>query len=60
MRDLDDPFVRSAFRRRFPLGEAERRYLWEKGLESVLEHDASFIERRLAPNDGKQTPSRSS
>ena len=65
MGDLDEHFdrlQRSAFRRRFRLRDAERRYLAQKGLEVVLEHGAGFIERRLAPadpaNDGKQTPMR--
>jgi len=52
----------SAFRRRFRLGEDERGYLEDKGLESVLAHGREFIARRLAPpipdNDGKQTPFR--
>jgi Domain of unknown function (DUF4186) len=64
-RDLDDLFdrlARSAFRGRFRLGEREREYLKQKGLETILEHGAGFIAQRLAPahpaNDGKQTPMR--
>jgi len=65
MEDLDDLFIRlnrSAFRRRFRLGRTEREYLERKGLRTILEHGADFIERRLASafpeNDGKQTPMR--
>jgi predicted Fe-S protein YdhL (DUF1289 family) len=53
---------RSAFRRRFHLRGQELDYLRRKGLKTVLEHAADFIEKRLAPafpaNDGKQTPMR--
>jgi hypothetical protein len=52
----------SSFRRRFRLGESERRYLQDRGLPTILEHARNFVERRLAPalpaNDGKQTPYR--
>lgn len=65
MRELDDIFARlphSRFRSRFNLGEAERRYLDDKGLETVLRHGRDFIQQRLAPaypaKDGKQTPMR--
>lgn len=62
-RSLDEVFAalaRSAFRRRFRLRGRELDYLRTKGLPTVLEHAASFIEQRLAPaapaNDGRQTP----
>lgn len=62
-RNLDEVFAaldRSAFRRRFRLRGRELDYLRKKGLQTVLEHAASFVEQRLAPaasaNDGKQTP----
>ena len=62
-RNLDEVFAalaRSAFRRRFRLRGRELDYLRTKGLPTVLEHAASFIEQRLAPaapaNDGRQTP----
>lgn len=65
MRDLDDVFPaldRSAFRRRFQLGAAEREYLRARGLDVVLAHARDFVDRRLAPaeprNDGRQTPFR--
>jgi predicted Fe-S protein YdhL (DUF1289 family) len=63
MRNPDDLFralARSAFRRRFSLGAAEREYLQQKGLPVILEHARDFIGKRLAPahpvKDGKQTP----
>ncbi|HON93469.1 MAG TPA: DUF4186 domain-containing protein [Sedimentisphaerales bacterium] len=64
-RSLDELFEalkRSPFRSRFKLGNRERAYLQEKGLETVLEHARDFVVKRLAPakiaNDGKQTPLR--
>jgi predicted Fe-S protein YdhL (DUF1289 family) len=52
----------SSFRRRFRLRGRELEYLRRKGLPTVMEHAADFIEKRLAPaapaNDGKQTPMR--
>lgn len=65
MRKLEEVFARlrhSAFRSRFHLGPAERAYLQDKGLETILAHGRDFIDKRLAPaepkNDGKQTPMR--
>ena len=62
MRDIDQLFQalnQSPFRRHFRLEGSELDYLFSKGMETVLEHAASFIERRLAPanppNDGRQT-----
>jgi predicted Fe-S protein YdhL (DUF1289 family) len=63
MRDIEELFAalsESAFRRRFRLRGKELAYLRSKGLRTVLEHAADFIDKRLAPaepaNDGKQTP----
>ena len=63
MREVEDilsALNRSKFRSRMRLGSKESIYLRDRGLETVLEHAASFIEERLAPshprNDGKQTP----
>jgi hypothetical protein len=63
VRDLDDVFsalARSAFRRRFHLGDVDRGYLETKGRDVVLAHAHDFVDRRLAPaqpaRDGKQTP----
>lgn len=51
---------RSEFRSRFRLGEQEKRYIEEKGLETVRSHAADIVRKRLAPayipNDGRQTP----
>ena len=65
MRDLNLVFARlsqSPFRRRFHLADRERKYLEERGLETILEHARGFIDARLAPahppRDGKQTPYR--
>ena len=63
MRDMEELFSAldsSPFRRRIRLGQKERDYLASKGIDTVLEHAADFIDKRLAParpvNDGKQTP----
>lgn len=60
--EVFDRLSRSAFRQRFRLSTADRAYLDEKGLPTVLEHARDFVKRRLAPaeprNDGKQTPFR--
>lgn len=54
--------ARSRFRSRFHLSEADRRYIAEKGLQTICCHAADFVRTRLAPanppNDGKQTPMR--
>ena len=64
-RNLHEVFAaleQSPFRRRFGLRGAELEYLRRKGLSTVMQHAADFIEKRLAPaapaNDGKQTPMR--
>jgi hypothetical protein len=63
MRDLDEVFSRlerSAFRRRFRLGEKDRAYLLNRGLPTIHEHAQDFVQKRLSPaeplNDGRQTP----
>jgi hypothetical protein len=63
MRHPDEIFAalaRSAFRRKFRLGAAERDYLRAKGMDTVTEHARDFIAQRLAPaqpaKDGRQTP----
>jgi len=65
MRDIEELFAalgESRFRSRFRLRGKELAYLRSKGLSTVLEHAADFIEKRLAQafpaNDGKQTPMR--
>lgn len=62
---FDEAFTklaRSRFRGRFGLTEADRRYVTEKGMETIRRHAEDFVRQRLAPahplNDGRQTPMR--
>ena len=54
--------ARSKFRARFHLSDEDRRYIAEKGLETIRRHAEEFVRTRLAPayplNDGRQTPMR--
>ena len=54
--------ARSKFRSRFHLSDDDRRYIGEKGLETIRRHAEDFVRTRLAPanppNDGRQTPMR--
>ena len=47
---------------RFKLSDAGRKYIAEKGWDTIREHAAQIVEKRLAPaepaNDGEQTPMR--
>ena len=65
MKNYDSPFARlskSKFRSRFHLSAADRKYIAEKGIDTIRSHCEDFIRTRLAPenppNDGKQTPMR--
>ncbi len=53
---------KSTFRARFHLTEKDRKYIADKGMETIERHARDFIHKRLAPsmipNDGKQTPMR--
>ena len=53
---------KSDFRAKFHLTEKDKRYIYEKGEETIRAHAEDFIKTRLAPaeipNDGKQTPMR--
>ena len=53
---------KSTFRAKFHLTEKDRQYVKDKGMDTVREHAAAFVRRRLAPavipNDVKQTPMR--
>lgn len=53
---------KSDFRSSFYLDESDKRYVEEKGMETIRNHARDFIRQRLAPahipNDGKQTPMR--
>ena len=62
---LDEAFAklaRSPFRSRFRLTEADRRYVLDKGPDTLRRHAEDFVRQRLAParppNDGRQTPMR--
>ncbi len=54
--------ARSRFRSRFRLSDADRRYIADKGMDTIRRHAEDFIRTRLAPanpaNDGRQTPMR--
>ena len=54
--------AKSKFRSRFRLSEADRKYIADKGLETIRRHAEDFVRTRLAPahppNDGRQTPMR--
>ena len=60
-----DLFLRlagSKFRSRFQLREADFAYIREKGFDTVRDHAADFVRKRLSDaepqNDGRQTPMR--
>ena len=62
---MDELFRRlseSKFRRRFRLSEKDKRYVADKGFETIRSHAADMISKRIAPavipNDGKQTPTK--
>ena len=54
--------AKSKFRSRFRLSEADRKYIADKGLETIRRHAEDFVRIRLAPahpaSDGRQTPMR--
>lgn len=59
----DNVFIRlsrSPFRSRFKLNDADKKYIKDKGIETIRRHAEDFISKRIAPaviiNDGKQTP----
>ena len=52
MKNYDAAFARlkkSKFRSRFHLSEADRKYIADKGLETIRSHCEDFIRTRLAP-----------
>ena len=62
---MDEAFeklARSRFRSRFKLSAEDKRYIAEKGIDTIRHHAEDFIRIRIAvanpPNDGKQTPMR--
>ena len=63
--DLTNLFTRLAqsdFRSSFHLKPKDREYIDKKGLDTIRQHAADFVSKRLAPafipNDGQQTPMR--
>ena len=60
--DLFERLSKSKFRMRFQLTDADRRYISEKGMDTIREHAAEIVRKRLVPaepaNDGEQTPMR--
>ncbi len=65
MATIDQTFLRlqqSPFRSKFHLTEKDKKYIEEKGMDTIEKHAADFVRTRLAsanlPNDGKQTPMR--
>ena len=59
-RDLFQRLARSGFRSRFHLTKTDKKYIIEKGVETIRRHAEDFVDKKLAPenpvNDGKQTP----
>lgn len=49
-------------RLKFDLGEAEREYVRERGMDIIRLHTTDFVKKRLQPanprNDGRQTPTK--
>ena len=65
MATVDQTFERlnkSTFRAKFHLTDKDRKYIADKGMDTIKKHAEDFIRTRLAPaeipNDGKQTPMR--
>ena len=60
--DLFNRLSHSDFRRGFHLKSTDIAYIQEKGWDTIQQHAADFVAKRLAPafipNDGKQTPMR--
>ena len=62
---FDEIFQRlqkSPFRAKFKLSAADKKYIADKGIDTIRSHCQDFVKKRLAPsvipNDGKQTPMR--
>ena len=65
MATIEETFIRlnkSTFRSKFHLSAKDKKYIEEKGMDTIEKHATNFIKTRLAPsnilNDGKQTPMR--
>ena len=57
-----DKLKQSEFRAVFHLNDSDRKYVRDKGMDTIRKHAEDFIAGRLAPavipNDGRQTPMR--
>lgn len=57
-----DKLKQSEFRAGFHLNDSDRKYVREKGMDTIRKHAEDFVAGRLAPavitNDGRQTPMR--
>ncbi len=60
--EIFNRLAKSDFRRKFKLNEKDKKYLENKGFDTIKSHAKDFIKTRVAPseipNDGKQTPMR--
>ena len=55
---LHSRLLKSSFRNRFHLNEAEKAYVYEKGIPAIEQHAEDIVRKRLVNpvKDGKQTP----
>ena len=60
--ELFERLAGSGFRSRFHLSDKDKKYVKDKGEDTIRKHAEDFVKTRLAPriipNDGKQTPMR--
>ena len=60
--NIPEKLSQSAFRSRFRLSPRDKRYIADKGWDTIRRHAEGFVRQRPAPdkvpNDGKQTPMR--
>ena len=60
--NIEDSLSKSKFRSSFKLSDKDKKYISDKGIDTIRSHAYDFITKRLAPkyipNDGKQTPMR--
>lgn len=62
MNDIFYRLSKSKFRSSFKLKDSDKKYINDKGIDTIKKHAYDFIESRISgvnlPNDGKQTPMR--
>lgn len=62
MNDIFERLSKSKFRSRFRLKDKDKKYIEEKGIDTIKKHAYDFINNRLSDVskviDGKQTPMR--